>query len=242
MVLLLILTISLAFWGLVLLISGIVKKRKKFLITGTLCIIAGCFAGLWTLSESAINKRRISKKTISLSQRIGITIDEIKHPYDPCVDNDMDGPIFHSIDNRLLRHYLYEDFAVIIDPELGLNLMTLVQVEFPEYFFSISRAAYSIRNVIINASPEHGNRWLIQLTGTSQIQSETAFDFVWGQGNLDFTCPHYFKIISKVAVSASGKIYRYDEKTPVFVEQIANTEIADLTPDRELGVNLMGLQ
>ena len=242
MVLLLILTISLAFWGLILLISGLVKKRKKFIITGIFFIVAGGLVGLWALSESALNKRKLAKSKVSLSQRIEITIDEIKHPYDPCENIDMDGPIIRSTDNHLLRHYLYEDFAVIIDPELNLDLITLVQVEFPEYFFSISRAAYGVRSLIIKTAPETGNRWMIQLTGTSQIQSETAFDFVLGQGNMDFTCPHYFKIVAKASVSTSGKVYRYDDQTPVFVEQMSNAEITDLTPDRELGVNLMGLK
>ncbi len=242
MVLLLVLMISVAFWGLVLLILGFVKTSKKLLIVGILFFVAACLTGFWTLSESALNKRKLDKNSVSFSQRIGIAIDEIKHPYDPCEDSDMDGPIIHSTDNRLLRHYLYEDFAVIIDPELNLDLITLVQVEFPEYFFSISRAAYGIRRLIIKTAPESGNRWMIQLTGTSQIQSETAFDFVLGQGNMDFVCPHYFKIIAKASVSASGKVYRYDDKSPVFVDQIANKEISDLTPDRDLGINLMGLK
>ena len=241
MLVLLILIIMLAFLGIILLVSGIVKKQKKLSIAGVVFILMGCVLGFWMMSESAISKRQLDKDKVSILQRFEVTIDEIKHPYDPCENSEFDGPVFKSVDSRMMRHFLYDDFAVIIDPSLGMNIVPLVHAEFPEFFFSISRAAYGIREMVIQSKPSDGNRWMIQLTGSSEMHSEVAFDFVIGEGKLDFTCPHYFKIRSKASVSASGKIYKYVDNRPEFVGELMHQEITDLTPDREYGVNLQGL-
>ncbi len=229
--------------SIILLISGIAKKRKSFCIASAVFFILGCFLSLWMISDSAIDKRQIDPNQISLTQRFKLAFQEIKDPYDPCLGNQMDGPILSSTDNKLIRHILHDDFAIIIDPSLDLDIFPLSKVEFPEYFFSISKAAYGIRESVIKQQPAIGKQWMMQITGTSEIQSELSFDFIIGEGKLDFSCPHYFKIQSKASVSASGKIYQYRDDKPVIAGTITgDNNRAGLTPDREIGVNLMNLK
>ena len=79
---------------------------------------------------------------------------------------------------------------------------------------------------------------MIQFTGISEVNREPAAEFIIGMGKLDFTCRNYFKIMSKVSVSVSGKIYKYRNDSPEFTETMTHKTIEGLTPDKDFGIAL----
>lgn len=230
------LDIILLIFALGLIAASIVKKRLKLFISGALFILISVALGFFIFLEHTIESRHLDIKELSLAQCFSVVIEEIQHPYDPCQSELFDGPVYHS-EKKQFRHFFYDDFVVILSPDSDVNVLPLTQFEFPEYFFSLSRAAYAIREQIIIQNPTAGNLWMIQLTDISKKDSDPLFNFVIGEGKLNLTCPHYFKITKHASVSLSGDIYQIEGEEMVRKGSVPFKEIESLTPDRNFGIN-----
>lgn len=227
--------------GLICILTSIVKKRIKLLIIGILLISVSFVGSFFVFLEHTIEIRKIDREHLSFSESIELVTEELQHPYDPCLKTkDMDGPIYVS-EKKTLRHLLYDDFALIYASDFEIDLFPLTNVKFPEYFFSISRAAYAIREQVIGEKPSKNNLWMIQLTDISEVDSKFLFNFVIGEGSLDLACPHYFKIAKHASVSTLGEIYQEKEKKLQLTGRIQDKVIETLTPDREFGVDMLKL-
>ena len=230
---------------LVLIITGIVKKRHKLWMFGLLLIILGHFFIFWMASSSIIEYRHLDGNNPSLAERFNLVINELNDPYNPCDDSSLDGPVrqneaSNAIMNRM-RNVVYDDFILIFDPQMPSPPFSLTSVEMPQYYFSLSNAAAAIYHAIRKQN-DGESYWMIQYIDTSEIEGETAVEFVYGDGMMDFSCPHYFKVSGKAFVTASGKLYLNRDGRAEYINTINPKDTYSSSPDMDYGIHLIPLR
>lgn len=219
-----------------LIVASILKKQLKLFGTGMALILLSAILGFFFFLNHAAEIRQLDTKNLTSLECIRLVIDEIQHPYDPCQNELFDGPVYHT-EKKKLRYLFYDDFIILFSPDMNVNVLPLTQIELSEYFFSLSNAAYAIRDQVIGQKPAEGNFWMIQLTDISKSDSNVMFNFVIGEGKTNLSCPHYFKITQKAAVSIAGDVYQKTGEELVHKGVIQNTENESLTPENNYGVN-----
>ena len=184
--------------ALILIIAGISNKRRVLWIIGILLVIIGHGYIFWMASESIIDYRHMERSNLSVKDRIGLVIDELNDPYNPCDNSSFDGPVRvnDASDNGMnrMRNVVYNDFILIFDPQMPSPPFSLTSVEMPQFYFSLSNAAYAIQKAILSKDDGLEHHWMIQYTDTTEIEGESAVGFVYGDGAMDFSCPHYFNV------------------------------------------------
>lgn len=233
----------------ILIIAGIIKKSHKRWVSGLILLCLAHIAAFGIISELIIARSYVNKEYfshLSIMERFNLVIDEINHPYDPCEHTDYDGPV--RLDNTsetplaMMRNIIYDDFILVFDPQSLNAPFPLTSVEMPEYYFSISNAAHAIQKTIIGDVTDEGPLLMIQYMGVSEIKGEMAVEFVYGDGLMDFSCPYYFKVDGKAYVTASGKIYRFQNDVDDDVKYMGEVNPRDTfgdTGDRDFGIHLM---
>ena len=230
----------------ILIIAGIIKKSHKRWVIGLILLCLAHIALFGIISELIIARSYMKSDHFSIRERFDLIIDEINHPYDPCEHTDYDGPV--RLDNTsetplaLMRNIIYDDFILVFDPQALDAPFPLTSVEMPEYYFSISNAAHAIQSSILADVTDEGYLWMIQFMRVSEINGETAVEFVYGDGQMDFSCPYYFKVAGKAYVTASGKIYRFQNDVDDDVKYMGEVNPRDTfgdTGDRDFGIHLM---
>lgn len=229
--------------ALIFIIAGISRKRRVFWIVGILLIIIGNGYVFWMASESIIHYRHLEFSHLSVKDRIGLVFDEFKDPYNPCADTSFDGPVVKHDENsdnnmKRMRNIVYKDFILIFDPQMPSPPFSLTSVEMPQYYFSLSNAAAAIYHAVYKKNDDEYYR-MIQYINTSEFEGETAVEFIYGDGKMDFSCPHYFKVLGKAFVTASGKLYIYRDDHAEYIHTINSKDIYSSSPDMDYGIHLM---
>ncbi len=225
---------------------AVYKKKKKNLIICGIGFFFYALVMLWLFSENVITHIQPAPENVTFAERIKLVRDGFQNgnaykPYNACQNNGMDGPI-RETQNASFSHYFFDDFILIIEKHLPYEIQPVYHVEQPEYFFSLPRAAYSLRNTVIppKKSPSEPT-WLMQFTSVKKVMEEPAFIFALGKGELTFECQHYFKIEHHAAVTSSGKVFMLDDETPKFVAESPDLKLDNLTPEKDFGINVLSL-
>ena len=224
------------------------KKWKKICLIA-LIILVPCYliSMMWLLSCNAIAHIQPPPQNLSLTERYHLTRDALATRnffalYDPCDYNGLDGPVTTSGNHSDTRLFPYHNAALVVTHDVPYHIETLLKTEQPEYFFSLSNAAYHLQKILGDSSGHReGEIWMVQFVEVQKIFEEISFVFVMGKGVLSMQCPHFFKINTRAAISITGKIYRLDDGTPKYLSDMPKTDIDSISPKQNYGINVLSL-